>query len=435
MIFWGFFIKITLKNALKMLKNQRITAKKEDKVPIMLDKVPFLQNAISVTEVNLTIKACMDSPIFKGLLVFGEVSGFKFSGPHAYFTLKDKQSQISCVCFYAAKTYQPKDGEGVIVKGSLDYYVKGGKLSLQVTSIEPAGMGALALEFEKLKAKLTAEGLFDEAHKKPIPEYVKNVLVVTSKTGAVIRDIVTTVRRKNPIINIVVKDVRVQGDEAGHEIAKILPLVDALGYDVIIIARGGGSLEDLAPFYDEELVRAVYEMKTPVVSAVGHETDFSLCDFVADARAATPTAAGELIAFDYYAMIDGLKDAMASLKRNAVHKFEIATTKTQLACKSLLSQASDFYTGRAYKVTRLIDRATAAVNMKLEQADAKSSRLIGALDNLSPLKILKRGYFRLEKGDATVSGVAGLKVGDKLKATGSDGYAIATVESINLNKE
>ena len=291
------------------------------------------------------------------------------------------------------------------------------------------------LEFEKLKAKLTEEGLFDEAHKKPIPEYVKNVLVVTSKTGAVIRDIVTTVRRKNPIINIVVKDVRVQGDEAGHEIAKILPLVDALGYDVIIIARGGGSLEDLAPFYDEELVRAVYEMKTPVVSAVGHETDFSLCDFVADARAATPTAAGELIAFDYYSMIDGLKDAMASLKRNAVHKFEIATTKTQLACKSLLSQASDFYTGRAYKVTRLIDRATAAVNMKLEQADAKSSRLIGALDNLSPLKILKRGYFRLEKGDATVSGVAGLKVGDKLKATGSDGYAIATVESINLNKE
>lgn len=435
MIFQGFFIKITLKNKLKMLKNQRITAKKEDKVPIMLDKVPFLQNAISVTEVNLTIKACMDSPIFKGLLVFGEVSGFKFSGPHAYFTLKDKQSQISCVCFNAAKTYQPKDGEGVIVKGSLDYYVKGGRLSLQVTSIEPAGMGALALEFEKLKAKLTAEGLFDEAHKKPIPEYVKNVLVVTSKTGAVIRDIVTTVRRKNPIINIVVKDVRVQGEEAGHEIAKILPLVDALGYDVIIIARGGGSLEDLAPFYDEELVRAVYEMKTPVVSAVGHETDFSLCDFVADARAATPTAAGELIAFDYYAMIDGLKDAMASLKRNAVHKFEIATTKTQLACKTLLSQASDFYTGRAYKVTRLIDRATAAVNLKLEQADAKSSRLIGALDNLSPLKILKRGYFRLERGDATVSGVAKLKVGDKLKATGSDGYAIATVESINLNKE
>ena len=402
---------------------------------IMLDKVPNLRNAISVTEINLTIKACMDSPIFKGLFVFGEVSGFKFSGPHAYFTLKDKDSQISCVCFNAKRTYSPKDGEGVIVKGSIDYYVKGGRLSLQVTDIEPAGMGALALEFEKLKAKLASEGLFDEAHKKPIPQYVKNVLVVTSKTGAVIRDIVTTVRRKNPIINIVVRDVRVQGEGAGHEIAKILPLVDELGYDVIIIARGGGSLEDLAPFYDEELVRAVYAMNTPVVSAIGHETDFSLCDFVADARAATPTAAGELVAFDYYTMIDNLKDAMASLKRNAVRKFEMATTKTQLVCRTLLSQASDFYTGRAYKVTRLIDRAMSSVTMKLEQADSKTSRLVNALDNLSPLKILKRGYFRLERADATVSGVAGLRVGDKIKATGSDGSVTATVDSIKLNKE
>ena len=401
----------------------------------MLDKVPNLRNAISVTEINLTIKACMDSPIFKGLFVFGEVSGFKFSGPHAYFTLKDKDSQISCVCFNAKRTYSPKDGEGVIVKGSIDYYVKGGRLSLQVTDIEPAGMGALALEFEKLKAKLASEGLFDEAHKKPIPQYVKNVLVVTSKTGAVIRDIVTTVRRKNPIINIVVRDVRVQGEGAGHEIAKILPLVDELGYDVIIIARGGGSLEDLAPFYDEELVRAVYAMNTPVVSAIGHETDFSLCDFVADARAATPTAAGELVAFDYYAMIDNLKDVMASLKRNAVRKFEMATTKTQLVCRTLLSQASDFYTGRAYKVTRLIDRAMSSVTMKLEQADSKTSRLVNALDNLSPLKILKRGYFRLERADATVSGVAGLRVGDKIKATGSDGSVTATVDSIKLNKE
>ena len=401
----------------------------------MSDKLSILQNAISVTEVNMTIKACMDSPIFKGLFVFGEVSGYKMSGPHAYFTLKDKQSQLSCVCFYAAKTYQPKDGESVIVKGSLDYYVKGGRLSLQVTSMEPAGMGVLALEFEKLKAKLTAEGLFDEAHKKPIPEYVKNVLVVTSKTGAVIRDIVTTVRRKNPIINIVVKDVRVQGEGAGHEIAKILPLVDNLGYDVIIIARGGGSLEDLAPFYDEELVRAVYAMQTPVVSAVGHETDFSLCDFVADARAATPTAAGELVAFDYYAMIRDLKNSMMSLKRNAVHKFEIATTKTQLACKTLMSIAGDFYKSRAYKVSRLIDRATSAVTFKIEQADAKANGLVTALDNLSPLKILKRGYFRLERADSTVSGVAGLKVGDKIKATSSDGYIVANVESVNLSKE
>ena len=222
----------------------------------MTDKPLISQNAVSVSEVNATIKACMDSPVFKGLEVFGEVSGFKFSGPHAYFTLKDKYSQISCVCFYAAKTYSPKDGESVVVRGGLDYYVKGGRLSLQVTSIKPVGQGLLFLEFERLKAKLQQEGLFDEAHKKPLPRFAQNVLVVTSKTGAVIRDIVTTVRRKNPIINIVVRDVRVQGEDAAKEIAKALKSVDRLGYDVIIIARGGGSLEDLAPFYNEEIGRA-----------------------------------------------------------------------------------------------------------------------------------------------------------------------------------
>ena len=240
---------------------------------IVSDKTPFSENTISVSEVNATIKACIDAPIFKGLEVFGEISGYKFSGAHAYFTLKDKNSQLSCVCFYAQKTYVPKDGESVIVRGSLDYYVKGGRLSLQASSITPVGQGMLFLEFERLKAKLQAEGLFDEAHKKPIPQSAKNVLVVTSKTGAVIRDIVTTVRRKNPVIDIVVKDVRVQGEGGGKEIAKVLERVDNLGYDVIVIARGGGSLEDLAPFYDETLVRAVYKMKTPVVSAVGHETE------------------------------------------------------------------------------------------------------------------------------------------------------------------
>lgn len=158
-----------------------IYCKKVNKVSIVSDKTPFSANTISVSEVNATIKACVDSPIFKGLEVFGEISGFKFSGPHAYFTLKDKESQLSCVCFYAAKTYNPKDGESVICKGSVDYYVKGGRLSLQVSSIQPVGKGLLFLEFERLKAKLLEEGLFDAAHKKPIPKFAKRVLVVTSK--------------------------------------------------------------------------------------------------------------------------------------------------------------------------------------------------------------------------------------------------------------
>lgn len=405
------------------------------KVSIMLDKTPFSEKTISVSEVNATIKACIDAPIFKGLEVFGEVSGFKFSGPHAYFTLKDKDSQLSCVCFYAAKTYNPKDGESVIVKGSLDYYLKGGRLALQASSIQPVGKGMLFLEFERLKAKLLAEGIFDEAHKKPIPKFAKRVLVVTSKTGAVIRDIVTTVRRKNPVIDIVVKDVRVQGDGAGKEIAKVLERVDKLGYDIIVIARGGGSLEDLAPFYDEQLVRAVYAMNTPVVSAVGHETDFSLCDFAADARAATPTAAGELIAYDYYAMRDQLVADMQRLKQSATRGYERCVSKARLSSAQLQRLATGFYTAHQHKVENCIQRIRTLAERKMESAIARTEKAAVSLDNLSPLKVLGRGYFRLQSGQKTISRVATLKVGEYIKATGGDGSVTAQITQIDLNKE
>ena len=396
----------------------------------MSDYPVNLENTVSVSEVNATIKACIDAPIFKGLEVFGEVSGFKFSGPHAYFTLKDKNSQLSCVCFYAAKTYNPKDGESVIVRGNLDYYLKGGRLSLQVSDIKPVGQGLLFLEFERLKAKLEKEGLFAAEHKKPIPKYAKNVLVITSKTGAVIRDIVTTVRRKNPVLNIVVKDVRVQGEGAGHDIAAVLKRVDALNSDAIIIARGGGSLEDLAPFYDEELVRAVYDMNTPVISAVGHETDFSLCDFVADARAATPTAAGELIAYDYYALADCVRQDMQRLCDCALRAYKNASVKAQICFGKLKGAANTFYAGRARKVERLIESAKSSVVRKLDLADARTEKAMDALDKLSPLKTLKRGYFRLQVGADTVGSVANVKVGDDIVATGGDGIIKAKVKEV-----
>ena len=390
-----------------------------------------MENVIAVSEINATIKACIDAPVFKGLQVFGEISGFKFSGPHAYFTLKDKYSQLSCVCFSArSKTYVPKDGESVIVSGNMDYYLKGGRLSLQVTSIQPVGQGLLFLEFERLKAKLTAEGLFDESHKKPIPAYSRNVLVVTSKTGAVIRDIVTTIRRKNPVINIVVRDVRVQGEGAGRDIAGVLRRVDTLGYDVIIIARGGGSLEDLAPFYDEELVRAVYAMDTPVVSAVGHETDYSLCDFVADARAATPTAAGELVAYDYYAMAENLKSDMRRLAGGAVRAYKHASANAQICFAKLKSSATSFYTGRARKVERLLQSAKTSVIRKLDGANARAEKAMDALDKLSPLKILKRGYFRIQTEGGTLASIKTVKVGDSITAIGGDGAIKAEVTQI-----
>lgn len=396
-------------------------------------QAPFSQKTVTVSEVNASIKACVDSPIFQGLEVFGEISGFKFSGPHAYFTLKDKNSQLSCVCFNARKTYNPKDGESVIVKGSLDYWIKGGRLSLQATSIEPVGQGALALEFERLKEKLSLEGLFDEAHKKPVPAYCKNVLVVTSKTGAVIRDIVTTVRRKNPIIDITVRDVRVQGEGAAHEIAGVLRRVDALKYDVIIIARGGGSLEDLAPFYDEELVRVIYDMNTPVVSAVGHETDFSLCDFVADRRAPTPTAAGELVAFDYYELVRTIRQDMSRLSVNARRAFERKSSQAELLFGKLRVKAASFYAEKERRVERLLAGAKQNLEKKFLNAEAAYRLLAGKLDGLSPLKVLSRGYFRLQAGGKTISSAAQAHVGDEIQATSVDGTIYAEVTKIQTD--
>ncbi|MBR2955688.1 MAG: exodeoxyribonuclease VII large subunit [Clostridia bacterium] len=396
----------------------------------MEDKVPILKNAISVSELNATIHACMDAPIFQGLEVFGEISGYKLSGPHAYFTLKDQNAQISCVRFYASRDYMPKDGESVILRGRLDYYVKGGRLTLQVSSITPVGKGLLFLQFEKLKEQLTKEGIFDEAHKVPIPKYPKNVLVVTSKTGAVIRDIVTTIRRKNPVINIVIRDVRVQGEGAGKEIASVLKRVDKLGYDVIIIARGGGSLEDLAPFYDETLVRAVYAMDTPVVSAVGHETDFSLCDFVADYRAATPTAAGELVAYDYYDHLRTVKEHAKRLGYLATKQIERKSMRVNLAVQKLGHQGKTFYSNRVNKVLGLVTKLGTLAQDKATRADFRLEKAMNALDNLSPLKTLKRGYFAISVADKSVASVRSVKVGDNLKAQGVDGVIEATVTKV-----
>lgn len=307
---------------------------------------------------------------------------------------------------------------------------KEGQARLAGARHSPAGQGLLALEFEKLRARLQAEGLFDEAHKIPVPKYAKNVLVVTSKTGAVIRDIVTTVRKKNPVVNITVCDVRVQGDGAAHDIAGVLARVDNLGYDVIIIARGGGSLEDLAPFYDEELVRAVYAMQTPVVSAVGHETDFSLVDFVADARAATPTAAGELVAYDYYTLCEKVADCTQGMKRGVKRVFERRVARTGMACAALERRITGFSNEREKRVRNLVARARLATEKSVASAESAVERLAGKLDALSPLKVLARGYFNVQAAGSTVTSVRSLKRGDTVTARGKDGSFEATVTEV-----
>lgn len=390
---------------------------------------------ISVTELNCSIKACFDSGIFKNLEVFGEISGWKISGAHAYFTLKDKNSQVSCVCFNCRRTYLAKDGESVILRGGVDYYIKGGRLNFQVVEIKPAGMGLLALEFEKIKAKLESEGLFSQEHKKSIPKFCKNVMVVTSKTGAVIRDIVTTIRRKNPIINIIVKDVRVQGASAAKEISKALVAVDKLNYDMIVIARGGGSLEDLAPFFDEELARTVFSLNTPVVSAVGHETDFSLCDFVSDARAATPTAAAELVAFDYYALIENISNNAKKIRNLCQNKLNNKIMNVQILGGKLQNLATKFYSNKQIRLVSLNQKLVVTVKQLVVRNENSVMNLCKHLDNLSPLKTLQRGYFVVKKHGKALNSVSDLIVGDIVETIGADGKFLSKVEKIEKTEE
>ncbi len=391
--------------------------------------------AKSVTEINAEIKACLNSPYFENIKIFGEVSGFKKSGAHAYFTLKDKNSAISCTCFSVARTHQPKDGDSVIMFGSVDYYQKGGRLSFVASTIEPVGQGMLFLEFQKLKLKFESEGLFDRKYKKPIPVTPNNVLVVTSATGAVIRDIITTIRRKNPVIDIVVKDVRVQGDTASKQITDALISVDRLGYDVIILARGGGSLEDLAPFLDEKLSRTVFEMKTPIISAIGHETDFTLVDFVADYRAPTPTAAGELVGYDYYKMIGDIKDMSLRLKSSAMRNFATKSAKFNLLTHKLKSGANQFYDSKQAYVLSLCEKAKSSVVRQVEKKELKLEKEYTALLNLNPLNVLKRGYYKIDLDGKQINKIEQIKIGDNIRLHGQDGYAKATITDTIISKE
>lgn len=389
---------------------------------------------LTVTQLNEYIKlAICKQDFLQRVTVFGEVSAFKFSGAHAYFVLKDKDGAIPCSCFFAKKTYNPtKEGESVICSGKVDYYTKSGKLSLIVDTIQPVGKGELHIKLEKLKAKLLQEGLFDTAHKKPIPYFCKNVGVVTSKTGAVIRDIVRTVRNKNNVLNISVFDVRVQGENASKDIEQGLRFMDTLGFDCIILARGGGSFEDLMPFNDEDLARTIYAMKTPIISAVGHETDFSISDFVADARSATPTAAAELVAFD----VEAVKlQILSSLDLMYSHLTKIESKKHD-KLKSLIDSLGD-------KSMRKFDKAENRTLMLMEKMANKCENLVSVkeqqvmkqlttLEANNPLKLLKNGYFKISKEGMGVK-FEDIEVGDDVEILSSHGSLKAKVNEKKIN--
>ena len=289
----------------------------------------------TVSQLNDEIKNLLETQ-FSDIWVEGEISNFRIPGSgHFYFTLKDSSSQLRGVCFKSQNRllkFRPEDGLAVLSRGRLTVYEPRGEYQLVVDYMEPRGLGSLQLAFEQLKAKLQKEGLFDPTHKKPLPLLPQKIAVVTSPTGAVIRDILRVLRRRNRGLHVLIYPVRVQGEGAGQEIASGVRYLDTLpDVDVIITARGGGSIEDLWAFNDEIVVRAIFNSRIPVISAVGHETDFTIADFVADMRAPTPSAAAEIVSAVRSDLQERTANSVSRLRKALLYLLEVTQPKTAAA--------------------------------------------------------------------------------------------------------
>ncbi len=394
---------------------------------------------MTVSEVNKYIKDMISRDgILSGLWVKGEISNFKnhYSG-HFYFSLKDEKSVLKCVMFRSNASllpFVPEDGMKVIIRGYVSVFERDGQYQLYAEEIQPDGIGALYIAFEKLKKKLEAEGLFDAAKKKKLPYLPKAIGVVTSSTGAVIRDIINVLSRRFYNFNLKLYPVQVQGEQAAGQIAAAVRRFNELdNVDVIIVARGGGSLEDLWPFNEEIVARSIYESRIPVISAVGHETDFTIADFVADVRAPTPSAAAELV-MPERAVVENRLDSLKLRLRNAVMK---KTAMERLLLRKIEgSVAFRQPLNKIYQERMLLDvqkkymqKALSALNTNYRN---KLSLLAATLDTLSPLKSLARGYSitKSKKDGSLVRSVHAVSIGDRLEINLMDGRLGCTVESI-----
>lgn len=346
----------------------------------------------TVSQINRIIKDVIDNElILEDVMVSGELSSFSITRNIAYFTLKDNDNLLSCVQFNSKQEF--KIGDFVQCRGNIKYYPKGGKLTFQVLDIELCGQGELYQRFLQLKTKLEAEGLFAEEHKIPLPRFIKSIGVVTSATGAVLQDIKNVTSRRNPNLDIYVYDAQVQGKYAVSEVIQGITYFDNMtDVDVIMVARGGGSIEDLMPFNDEELARIAYICNKPLISAVGHETDFSILDFVADLRAPTPSAGAVLVTYDKSEMSRYVKDLYVSIKKNSEAKVYDLTTQYQVAISKIEKQVTDIFNDEILLINRLSHSFDNAIENKLQQSIYRVNISMNTLDKLNPINLLKAGY-------------------------------------------
>ena len=392
-------------------------------------------NPISVSELNRYIKEKFDNDeFFANVLIEGEISNFKhhYTG-HMYFTLKDETSLIKCIMF---KTYTghldfvPKDGMKVMILGSVSVFERDGTYQLYAKAMKQLGkIGDLRAAYEELKAKLEKEGLFDSSHKKPIPMMPQTIGVLTSNTGAVIRDIINVSTRRNPKVHIRLYPVPVQGEGAGTKIAEGIKFMNEHHLaDVLIVARGGGSLEDLWPFNEEIVARAIYASEIPVISAVGHETDFTIADFVADLRAPTPSAAAELAVSNIDELEKKLYQYQNRFAQALVKKVELMKLRYEKCMKSrVFTQPLQKIQEQYMLIDNRIKTMEYSIMQKLQQEKANTQNLILKLDALSPLKTLARGYSIVLKQGKAIKSAKELKKEEEIEIRMQDGKTKAKI--------
>lgn len=399
------------------------------------------QNVLSISQLNEYIRSKLDADALLGsVAVRGEISNYKvYPSGHHYFTLKDEASSLKCVMFKGSAMrlrFRPDNGVKVIAMGKISVYPRDGVYQLYCTAMAMDGIGDLYAAFEQLKTKLAAQGLFDPAHKKPLPKYPGTIGIITSSAGAAIHDMLRILRKRYPLTQVRLLPVRVQGVEAPGEIAAAIHYANYHKLaDLLIVGRGGGSIEDLWAFNDERVAYAIFESEIPVISAVGHEPDVTISDFVADLRAATPSNAAELAVQDRQALEQNL-DAMSAAMATALSRqLKSARQHLDVLSNSAALQSPVGYLLQRQKSLQLLqNRLVAAENQCISHNNQRYIALTAKLDAMSPLKVLTRGYAmaQTEKGNV-IRSVSQVHAGDQIEVSFSDGSLCATVTDVKEN--
>ena len=367
------------------------------------------QRIYSVSEVNQYIKQLLEEqPILSGILIRGEISNYKvYPSGHHYFTLKDGQGALRCVLFAGSAKYLrfcPENGMKVVASGKISAYPRDGAYQLYCTRLVSDGVGDLHIAFEQLKQKLYAQGLFAPEHKKALPAYPRCIAIVTSPAGAAVHDMIRILRRRYPLSKVLLLPVRVQGKEAPPEIASAIRYANRFQLaDVLIVGRGGGSIEDLWAFNEEIVAQAIYDSQIPVISAVGHEPDVTISDLVADCRASTPSNAAEIVVPDQGELRRKLQTLFERMSKNQRHKIDVYDRRLQeLQRKRVLADPMAFLQDRSMQLDFTQEKLVAAVERVLERYTHRFTHAAASLDAMSPLRVLRRGYCVAQKEDKTI---------------------------------